>query len=176
MKWHPYANLFPMLEEPELQELADDIAANGQHHPVIIDDKGLILDGRNRAAACALAQVERSTKVFKGDDAEKLAFVLSVNLHRRHLDTAQRAMVAEKLASLKQGEKKADSEIPLSQPTQAEVAKMFNVSVNSVKQARKILKTATPEIVAVVERGELSLNAAMTNEIKTTQIANDQER
>ena len=36
MKWHPYANLFPMLEEPELQELADDIAANGQHHPVIM--------------------------------------------------------------------------------------------------------------------------------------------
>ena len=161
MKWHPYAYLFPMLEEPELQELADDIAANGQHHPVIIDDKGLILDGRNRAVACALAQVEPATKVFKGDDAEKLAFVLSVNLHRRHLDTAQRAMVAEKLAGLKQGEKKADSGIPLSQPTQAEVAKMFNVSVDSVKQARKILKTATPEIVAAVERGELSLNAAM---------------
>ena len=176
MKWHPCANLFPMLEEPELQELADDIAANGQHHPVIIYDKGLILEGRNRSAACALAGIEPATKVFKGDDTEKLAFVLSVNLHRRHLDTAQRAMVAEKLASLKQGEKKADSEIPLSQPTQAEVAKMFNVSVNSVKQARKILKTATPEIVAVVERGELSLNAAMTNEIKTTQIANDQER
>jgi ParB-like chromosome segregation protein Spo0J len=150
-----------MLEKPELQELADDIAANGQHHPVIIDDKGLILDGRNRAAACALAQVEPATKVFKGDDAEKLAFVLSVNLHRRHLDTAQRAMVADKLASLKQGEKKADSGIPLSQPTQAEVAKMFKVSVDSVKQARKILKTATPEIVAAVERGELSLNAAM---------------
>jgi ParB-like chromosome segregation protein Spo0J len=161
MKSHPYANLFPILEEPELQELADDIAANGQHHPVIIDDKGQILDGRNRAAACALAQVEPSTKVFKGDDAEKLAFVLSVNLHRRHLDTAQRAMVAEKLAGLKHGEKKADSGIPLSQPTQAEVAKLLNVSVDSVKQARKIRKSATPETVAAVERGEITLNAAV---------------
>jgi ParB-like chromosome segregation protein Spo0J len=161
MKWHPYAHLFPMLEEPELQELADDIAANGQHHPVIIDDKGLILDGRNRSAACALAQVEPATKVFKGDDAEKLAFVLSVNLHRRHLDTAQRAMVAEKLAGLKQGEKKPDSGIPLSQPTQAEAAKLLNVSVDSVKKARKVRKSATPETVAAVERGEITLNAAV---------------
>ena len=170
MNWHPYAKLFPMLEEDKLQELAEDIAANGQHHPVIVDEKGLILDGRNRAAACALAQVEPATKVFKGDDAEKLAFVLSGNLHRRHLDTAQRSMVAEKLAGLKQGGKKADGGIPLSQPTQAEVAKMFNVSVDSVKQARKILKTATPEIVAAVERGELSLNAAMAT--VTPQVVN----
>ncbi|MCX7398836.1 MAG: aldo/keto reductase [Planctomycetales bacterium] len=56
---------------------------------------------------------------------------------------------------------KPDSGIPLSQPTQAEAAGMLNVSVDSVKQARKIRKTATPETVAAVERGEITLNAAV---------------
>ena len=160
MKWHIYSELFPMLDDGDLQKLADDIAANGQHEPVIVDEKGLILDGRNRSAACTLAGITPTTRVFKGDDAEKLAYVLSLNLHRRHLDTAQRAMVADKLAGLSKGQTKADSGIPLSQPTQADAATMLNVSVDSVKKARKIRKEASPEVVAQVERGELSLNAA----------------
>jgi len=160
MKWHSYSQLFPMLDAGELQKLSDDIAANGQHEPVIVDEKGLILDGRNRSAACTLAGITPTTRVFKGDDAEKLAYVLSLNLHRRHLDTAQRAMVADKLAGLSKGQTKADSGIPLSQPTQADAATMLNVSVDSVKKARKIRKEASPEVVAQVERGELSLNAA----------------
>jgi hypothetical protein len=81
-------------------------------------------------------------------------------------------MVADKLASLKQGEKKADSGIPLSQPTQAEAATMLNVSVDSVKQARKIRKTATPETVAAVERGEITLNAAVAT-VKPRDIASE---
>jgi len=160
MKWHIYSELFPMLDDGDLQKLADDIAANGQHEPVIVDEKGLILDGRNRSAACTLAGITPTTRVFKGDDAEKLAYVLSLNLHRRHLDTAQRAMVADKLAGLSKGQTKADSGIPLSQPTQADAATMLNVSVDSVKKARKIRKEASPEVVEKVERGELSLNAA----------------
>ncbi len=37
---------------------------------------------------------------------------------------------------------------------------MLNVSVDSVQKARKVRKNAAPEVVAAVERGELSLNAA----------------
>ncbi len=161
MNHHEYSNLFPMLNDVDLQKLANDIAENGQHQPVMIDEKGQILDGRNRSAACALAGIEPATKEFNGTDSEKLAYVLSVNLHRRHLDTSQRAMVAEKLASLKQGEKKADTGIPVSPPSQAEAAAMLNVSVDSVQKARKIRKAAKPETIAAVERGELSLNAAV---------------
>lgn len=52
MRAHPYADKFPMLSEPELAELAESIRANGLRNPVVVTEDGLILDGRNRAAAC----------------------------------------------------------------------------------------------------------------------------
>ena len=44
---HPIADLFPMLSDDELQELADDIAANGLNNPVVLLDRKII-DGRNK--------------------------------------------------------------------------------------------------------------------------------
>jgi len=42
------------------------------------------------------------TAIFKGDNAAK--DVISWNLHRRHLNESQRAMVAAKLANIKIGD------------------------------------------------------------------------
>jgi ParB-like chromosome segregation protein Spo0J len=94
---HEYARLFPMLSDEEVQELADDIAKNGLRIPIVIDADDKILDGRNRAAACAIAGVEPVYEPFVGSDEDKLAFVVSCNIHRRHLTTSQRASVAAKL-------------------------------------------------------------------------------
>ena len=80
---HPYADAWPMLREDELAELAADIAATGLRHPIIIHD-GMILDGRNRHAACLLAGVTPVTEQFDGDDDDALAFVQSENNARRH--------------------------------------------------------------------------------------------
>ena len=159
LKIHPAAELFPPMTEAEFLGLKQDIREHGQREAIVVW-KGDLIDGRHRLRACRELDIEPEIAELM-DETDPWQYVVSHNLHRRHLTTAQRSMVADKLASLKRGEKKADSGIPLSQPTQAEVAKMFNVSVDSVKQARKILKIATPEIVAAVERGELSLNAAM---------------
>ena len=94
---HEYARLFPMLGEQEIQDLADDISAHGLRTPIVIDADGKILDGRNRAAACTIAGVKPTFEPFVGSDEEKLAFVISANIHRRHLDSSQRASVAAKL-------------------------------------------------------------------------------
>lgn len=80
---HPYAEAWPMLAEDELRDLAEDIAANGLRNPVVVFG-GLILDGRNRNAACALVDVEPATVEFEGTDDEALAFVQSINGARRH--------------------------------------------------------------------------------------------
>jgi hypothetical protein len=97
---HDLAKLFPMMDEPELQELANSIKANGQRDPIIMHE-GKILDGRNRYAACQLAGVDPIERPFTGKDP--LAFVMDQNLSRRHLTTSQRALVAEKLATMKSG-------------------------------------------------------------------------
>jgi len=83
MKAHPYADAWPMLDDADLAELADDIRVNGLREPVVIHD-GMILDGRNRFAACAVAGVPPEFTDFDGDDDDALAFVQSVNNARRH--------------------------------------------------------------------------------------------
>jgi ParB-like chromosome segregation protein Spo0J len=162
VKHHQFANLFPMQTDEEIQTLADDIRSNGLRQPVIIDDEDNILDGRNRAAACVIAGVEPVYEPFIGTDGEKLAFVVSVNLHRRHLTISQRAMVAEKMATMQQGDARTQkSDDAGIQASQTDAAAALNVSRDSVQKARKIRKTASPETISQVERGELSLNAAI---------------
>lgn len=90
MRAHPYADRFPMLGAEELDRLAADIAENGLRNPIVLDSDGRILDGRNRWAACEIAGVKPETVLFDGDD--EAAFVLSVNVARRHLTTGQQAM------------------------------------------------------------------------------------
>src|SRR5258708_27943049 len=102
---HPLANLFPLIEGEEFQRLVADIKERGLWHPITIHD-GLILDGRNRYRGCIAAGVRVRSEAYAGDDPS--GFVISSNLHRRHLNESQRAMVAAKLANLGHGQRKAD--------------------------------------------------------------------
>ena len=161
-QYHEFCKIFPALSDVDLQALADDIEKNGQRHPIVIDEDGAVLDGRNRLAACQLRGVEPEFEVFRGSDAEKLEFVVSLNLSRRHLDTSQRALVASNLATLRNGMNatKQAAGIPAASITQSEAAERLNVSRDSVQVARKIQENAAPEVVEAVERGELSLSKA----------------
>jgi hypothetical protein len=88
---HPIADLFPMLAEDELRELAADIKQRGQLQPIMLDAEGSILDGRNRNAACDLAGVEPWFETYEGDDPD--GYALSVNVNRREMTKGQKAMV-----------------------------------------------------------------------------------
>lgn len=90
MRAHPYADAFPMLPADELRELADSIASSGLRQPVVVTTDGMILDGRNRAAACDLLGIEPETVVYEGDDLAE--FVIDCNVTRRNQTTGQRAM------------------------------------------------------------------------------------
>lgn len=49
---HPVAALFPYIEGEAFREFVEDISANGQREPVVLDRDGRLIDGRNRARAC----------------------------------------------------------------------------------------------------------------------------
>lgn len=177
MKHHPFAKLFPMQSDEEIQSLADDIGKHGLRQPIVIDDNEEILDGRNRSAACAIAQVKPTYEPFVGSDAEKLAYVVSVNVHRRHLTTAQRAEIAATIATMKTGENQhtgkkkkegGSNELPSKPVTTEQAAKLMNVSVTSVKRAKAkaapekpaAAKPASPQQVSPPPQKRMTAKAA----------------
>ncbi len=100
---HPVADLFPMLPEDELRDLAEDIKTRGQLQPIMLDSDGRILDGRNRFQACKLAKVEPKFDTYDGDDPD--GYALAVNISRRHMTKGQQAIVVAKAARQPGGKK-----------------------------------------------------------------------
>jgi len=162
---HPAADIFPLLDGPDLDALAEDIRAHGQRNPVIVIGSK-VLDGRNRLLACERIGVEAKFRQYEGDDP--VAFVRSENLHRRHLNESQRAMAAAR-------------EIMLGYfPNLEKAAEVYSVSRGSVASALDVLgwkgaasprpgrprkpdapaAPAAPEVVRAVERGDLAVSAA----------------
>lgn len=104
MEAHKVASLFPLMTQGELKALAADIEKNGQVEP-IVTWQGLLLDGRNRLAACKLAKVEPMVEALKKLPADGLVgYVISKNLKRRHLKAVQRARVGAQAKALLQEE------------------------------------------------------------------------
>ncbi|MDP2738299.1 MAG: hypothetical protein Q8O82_06220 [Pseudorhodobacter sp.] len=103
---------------------------------------GAILDGRNRYMCAIDLGIECPREEYLGDDP--LAFVISHNLHRRHLTESQRASIAARVENMEHGGRRQEQDanlhlaIPLSQRaavTRAEAAQMLNVSERSVATA-----------------------------------------
>lgn len=88
MDAHPAANIFPMMDDVRLQELADDIKANGLRVPIQVLD-GKVIDGRNRLKACEIAEIQpRFEYIEAGSNPWQLAWAL--NGQRRDLTADQR--------------------------------------------------------------------------------------
>ena len=66
--------------------------------PIRVDAEGLIVDGRNRYRACLAAVVEPRFLECQAESPAELS--LSLNLHRRHLNSSQRAVMAARMALL----------------------------------------------------------------------------
>jgi N6-adenosine-specific RNA methylase IME4 len=151
---HPLADLFPMLSDRETAELADDICTYGQREPIVLLD-GMILDGRNRLAACRFAQIEPVFADFDGDDP--LGFVLSKNLHRRHLTESQRAMVAAKIVDWERGLNQHTAG-PANLQTR-EAARRLSISERAVAAAKRIHEHGAAELVDAIRQGRVSVHA-----------------
>src|SRR5689334_20533953 len=100
---HPAANLFPMMTEPEFDELQDDIREHGQILPIILYD-GKILDGRNRAMACHKLGKAPKVETLVCDDP--ISWAISANAKRRNLTKSQLAAVAAESLALYEAEAK----------------------------------------------------------------------
>jgi len=164
MNFHEVSNLFPLMSDEELDELADDIQENGLKEAICIHD-GKIIDGRNRYLACERAGVEPHYQEWDGQGS-LVSFVVSLNLKRRHLSESQRAMVAGKLANMRSGSRtdlvRNGAEPPANwrEVSQTEAATLLNVGERSVQRAKTVIDRGVPELQQAVEHGEVSVLAA----------------
>lgn len=156
---HPIANAFPLISGDSFAELVSAVRDMGLIEPIVLYE-GKILDGRNRYRACIEAGVEPRFEQYTGNDP--FGFVIAMNLARRHLDEAQRAMCAARVANMRQGARMDLQPSANWQKVcpQAKAAEQFNVSVRSLARARKIQENAAPELIEAVDGGKVSLNAA----------------
>ena len=91
---HPLANMFPMIEGQEFENLKASIAKSGILEPIRLF-QGMVLDGRNRytaAKACGHQFTAKDFKEWIGTIEEAETWVLETNLHRRHLTAKQKQL------------------------------------------------------------------------------------
>ncbi len=141
---HEAANIFPMLPEDELAELAADIKANGLIHEIVLDKDGALVDGRNRLIACRRAGVEPRFTTLDGQDP--VSYVLSANVNRRNLTKGQRAMAAVKLFAA-------------NKTRQIEASEEAGVSQSRLSKAQMVLNFAE-ELANAVMAGTVPLDVA----------------
>ena len=152
-EYHELANLFPMMEQSQYEDLVADIKENGLIESIILHE-GKILDGRNRYNACIDSNVVPNFVEYEGQDA--LSYVISLNLNRRHLNESQRAMIGARLANMK-GRRKVDKSDHFSNKDASE---KLNVGLGTIKLAKKVQKEGIEDLQKSVEAGKVSVSAA----------------
>jgi len=155
LKVHPAAELFPLMSEPELRELGEDIKANGLRLSIVLY-KGKLLDGRNRLDAMESVGIkfgfhaDASTKEFyylhacdgsdvldggvgviNHFDGDPYDFVLPANLHRRHLTSEQKRELIAKVLKAKP------------EASNATVAKQVKADDKTVAKVRRKLESTS---------------------------------
>ena len=89
------------LTPDEYDALKSDIKRNGQRFPIIRDQNNVTIDGHQRERVMWEIPIPTDhwkieKRTFK-DDAERLAFVISANIHRRQSTPEDRKVLAERL-------------------------------------------------------------------------------
>lgn len=169
---HPYVKLFPEMGSDEFYHFKNDIIANGLLNPIVLTHDGKIIDGYHRYQACKETGMEPFF-VTLDKDVDLLDFVISANLHRRHLNTSQRAVIALEVkevisrggkekeetrkSSLGERSQVSDNERDFSEnrkvDSTVQAAKALNIGKQSVADAQYIKDHGEPEDLREISAG-----------------------
>ncbi len=169
MEFHEAASIFP-LDGNSIPELVADIKKNGLKVQIETLD-GKIIDGRRRWEACQKARVSPTFKAITTDDP--VAYVVSVNLHKKNLSIGQLAMCAGRACALFGRQEASDqkgpapkSQLGIVSPRVPKIRSRdiagvaFGISGRSVGAAIRVLAQGVPELVDAVDRGEMPVRLA----------------
>lgn len=190
MHFHPMAEKFPRLTGEEFDEFVADIKKNGQRQKIMLGPDGRIIDGINRFNACAKLKIQpKYESLPKGTTEEQvLDYIVSVNIRRRHLSSAERLDLAlemsvqleaaakerQRAAGGSNKKEKSSGESGRPTPRKSEgrpdgpvvkgkardvAAKKFRISNKSFDRGKRLQKE-DPELYKQVKEEKISLSRA----------------
>jgi len=172
-----FKKLIPPLTVEEFKQLEDNCLAEGIREKIITWN-GFIIDGHNRFEIATRWNLDYQTesKTFKDENAVK-EWMINNQFGRRNLSNYQRSVLALQLEKVfseraKENLSKAGSSFSPKEglqisakvaetiDTRKELAKVANVSHDTIAKVKKIEAVATPEVKAQLSTGEISINQA----------------
>ncbi|ETR75899.1 hypothetical protein X566_20005 [Afipia sp. P52-10] len=181
--YHPIADAFPLIDGDDFLSLVEDVREYGVRKPIDLFE-GKILDGRNRYRALAwlvsTGEVlgdgwgHRAGQALSEDalepdniwfrpfnpaiDGKPVDYVASLNLRRRDLTLAQRALASAKLGRLGWGgDRSKPSREGLSTERRAEIA---GVGRATVERAEIVVDRGIEELHAAVSQNSIPVKVA----------------
>lgn len=165
---HKFSLIFPDADAATFQSLMKNMREHGWNpeYP-IVTFRGMVLDGRNRLRAAKETKVEPTFKEFNGTDDDALKYVVTANLHRRHLSQSERAIVAAELLEIESGLETVRQErniAPLANGIQIKqrsgsgrekaLAASLGVSPRLIDEARELRRTDRRAFEAIKQAGK----------------------
>jgi 16S rRNA G966 N2-methylase RsmD len=184
-----YANLVPKISESQYGSIKQDMKEHGQHVPIIINQKGEILDGLTRNRICQELEIEPRTMLCSPEYEDPLLakqFIININRNRRQLDTFQRIELEYKLDPIETqlarrrqseagGDMKSDHSIQNYTKRSEEqkkgrvidiAAKRAQVSPMTYFKGRELIKKESPEILEKLRTGHLKIDKVYGRRVK----------
>ena len=168
-----FKKLIPALTGEEYKQLEANILSEGIRDPLVVWN-GYLVDGHNRYAIANKYSLEFRTvnKEFKDGNEAKEWMILN-QFGRRNLNTYQRSELAlelESVFSVKAKEnqirkpesvvQKSEQQKPMERKAITQIAKIANVSHDTIAKVKVIQAVATPEVKAQLSTGVISINQA----------------
>jgi ParB-like chromosome segregation protein Spo0J len=161
MENHEIAQCYPPLSDEEFQKLKAHIAANGLLNPLVLYE-GKILDGTQRARACAELGIE--PRYITAEIENPFNYVIGQNERRRQLSKRQLTAVAEEMANLKHGSNryaiKVEGCMQPSTFTRDDIAAKFGLGRATLGYLRFARTHGIEELLLAVKSDKLAVRAA----------------
>ena len=171
-----YLDLVPRLSKSDFESLKLSIEKYGQLVPIIVNNKGVILDGYHRFKACSELRIEPqiSERGFKNKLEEQL-FVIECNLKRRHLNNFQKVELALKskpiLEEIARKNRAANistiKEVPSSKYLELggkgvneKIGKSAGLSHETIRKVEAILQSNDDDLKEKARKGQFTINEA----------------
>jgi 16S rRNA G966 N2-methylase RsmD len=154
-----FHSLIPPLSDEEFVQLEQNLIDEGCRDSLVVwKEMDILVDGHNRFEICERHKIPYKVhKISLPDRHTAMVWTIKNQVGRRNLSETQRAMCAARLANLERGD---NQHTAIAGTSQKDVAKLFNVSEDSIGRAKAVLATRSTELIEACDKDQIAVSAA----------------